>query len=120
MIQILNVIKKLLVCLLYVLLKEIRMGKLVRDLIPRIALDRKFKVIEDKDEYRKVLLDKLVEEAVEVKESNADAEELADVMEVFEAIVHEFQHDIRHIRAEQEDKRKRRGGFREGIFLLDK
>ena len=98
------------------------MGKLVRDLIPQIAeksgSSNQFGLIESDEHYRKALLDKLVEEAIEVRESNGDAEEIADVLEVLDAILIEFDLRMSDIAFLQAGKRQERGGFSEGRYML--
>lgn len=93
------------------------MAKLVRDYIPRFARGKTFRTLTDQEEYRKALLDKLVEEAEEVRDSNGSVEEIADVMEVMEALIHEFQHNTRHIEAEKRHKRETRGGFKDAVWM---
>lgn len=63
--------------------------KLVRDKIPE-RLDKKGisyeKRVATDDEYRSELIKKLVEEAEEYRDSNGSVDELADVLEVINAI----------------------------------
>ena len=95
------------------------MAKLVRDYIPRFARGKTFTNLNDRDSYRKALLDKLVEEAEEVRESDGDVEEIADVMEVMEALIHEFGHNTRHVESVKRQKREDRGGFLHGVYMVD-
>lgn len=92
-------------------------NKLVRDKIPKI-LDGKNvpyeKRIASSEEYRSELIKKLQEEAAEFSEAGAP-EELADVLEVIEALrkLPEYA-DVEKIR---QQKRDERGGFDERIIL---
>ena len=96
-------------------------GKLVRDKIPDIIAkngDQSVTRILTGDAYRKELGRKLQEEAIEFRESG-QTEELADILEVVYALaavedVSQFQ--LEEIRSR---KRKERGGFDQGIFLVE-
>lgn len=103
-----------------------RYGKLIRDKIPAIIrangeLPNTRPM--DQDEYRRELLYKLIEEAEEVRQAGYDPEsqgfvkELADVSEVFDAILKEFDVSIETVEATQEQRRRERGGFDDKIFL---
>lgn len=91
--------------------------KLVRDKIPEI-LERKGvsyeKRIASPEEYKEELVKKLVEEVSEFTEAG-DPEELADVLEVIEAIrkLPEYE-KVEDLRLQ---KREERGGFDEKIIL---
>lgn len=91
--------------------------KLVRDKIPDI-LDAKGipyeKTLVTGAEYRKVLIEKLVEEVAEFTEAGA-IEELADVLEVVNAlrILPEYE-KVEEVRKEKELER---GGFIGGVVL---
>lgn len=92
-------------------------NKLVRDKIPEI-LDGKGisyeKRIATPEEYRTELIKKLNEEIQEFSEAG-DPEELADVIEVIEALKQLPEYvDIETIR---QKKREERGGFDEKIIL---
>lgn len=99
---------------------EIVYNKLVRDNIPLIvSADGQTpitRVLGD-DEYLRALLDKLVEEAIELREQIDIMGERADVAEVLLAIdgALGLQPDL--IEAERIEKAKRRGGFEQRIFL---
>lgn len=92
-------------------------NKLVRDNIPEI-LDAKGvsyeKRIADEEEYKIELLRKLNEEISEFS-TEADVEELADVLEVIEALkkLPEYE-NVEEIRLR---KRQERGGFDKRIIL---
>ncbi len=92
-------------------------NKLVRDKIPEI-LERKGvsyeKRIASPEEYKEELVKKLVEEVGEFTEAG-DPEELADVLEVIEALRKLPEYDkIEDLRLQ---KREERGGFDEKIIL---
>lgn len=92
-------------------------NKLVRDNIPAM-LDAKGisyeKRIASDEEYKVELIKKLNEEVIEFLEAG-DCEELADVIEVIEALklLPEYV-SVEHIRTE---KRNERGGFTQKIIL---
>jgi predicted house-cleaning noncanonical NTP pyrophosphatase (MazG superfamily) len=92
-------------------------NKLVRDKIPAI-LDQKGipyeKRIASKEEYRIELIKKLVEEVGEFSEEGS-ADELADVLEVMNALrqLPEYK-DVEHVAAL---KREEKGGFDDRVIL---
>ena len=92
-------------------------NKLVRDRIPEI-LDKKGvpyeKRIAQPEEYRQELIKKLAEEVAEFGEAGSP-EELADVLEVIEALKRLPEYaDIEELRLK---KREERGGFDAKIIL---
>lgn len=98
------------------------MGKLVRDRIPEIiraegrtADTRKL----DDDAYRDALLDKLVEEALELRSAPREAalDEAADVYEVLLALAAHEGWTLRHVASRAAGKRRQRGGFDERVYL---
>jgi predicted house-cleaning noncanonical NTP pyrophosphatase (MazG superfamily) len=94
-----------------------RYTKLVRDLIPEI-LDAKGiwyeKKIASDAEYREALIQKLAEEQEEFSQAGA-VEELADVIEVVEALKKLPEYgDVEMVRVR---KRAERGGFDKRILL---
>ncbi len=104
-----------------------RYGKLVRDNIPTIIRENgevpNVRTM-DTDEYRRELLYKLIEEAEEVRQAGYDTEnqeelikKLADVAEVFDAILVEFGISREELARIQESRRAKRGGFTERVFL---
>lgn len=95
--------------------------KLVRDRIPEIIeADGKtcvFETLSDED-YLYLLDQKLNEELAEYQESKS-LEELADLLEVMQAVVKArgwTQGELEHIRA---DKAAKRGGFEKKILLKE-
>ncbi|WP_224337353.1 nucleoside triphosphate pyrophosphohydrolase [Haloprofundus halobius] len=112
--------------------------KLVRDDIPGIIRDsgkRPVTHVADDEEYRKRLAEKLVEEAEEFRESEARSvseessgersdprdsggpEELADVLEVVDAIREELDVAADELERMRREKREARGGFAKGVVL---
>jgi predicted house-cleaning noncanonical NTP pyrophosphatase (MazG superfamily) len=92
-------------------------NKLVRDKIPEI-LDEKGisyeKSIASPDEYKAELIKKLEEEIREFSEAG-DPEELADIIEVLEALKQLPEYaDVETVR---QKKREERGGFDQKIIL---
>lgn len=97
-------------------------NKLVRDKIPSIILaDSKTPVtrILNDEEYKRALLEKLVEEAKELLESYADLGERADVAEVLKALDGVFAFDERAVESARVAKAEKRGGFEGRIFLKE-
>jgi predicted house-cleaning noncanonical NTP pyrophosphatase (MazG superfamily) len=93
-------------------------NKLVRDRIPEI-LDGKGvpyeKRIASPEEYEKELIKKLLEEAGEFSQSGGDPEELADVIEVIEALKKLPNYtNVEELRLK---KQTERGAFDEGVIL---
>ncbi len=91
--------------------------KLVRDKIPEI-LDSKSvpyeKRVADDVEYRSELIKKLEEEIIEFKESGS-IEELADILEVTEAL--KKLPDYANVLDVQKTKREEKGGFEKRLIL---
>lgn len=92
-------------------------NKLVRDKIPEILRAKRVSFEErtaDTDEYKSELIEKLREEAEEFTVAG-DPEELADVLEVAEALKNlpEYQ-NVENIRLK---KKEERGGFTNRIIL---
>ena len=97
-------------------------NKLVRDRIPEIIGsrgDRAVTRVLNEAGYRDALLAKLVEEAHEASGAGAEElpAELADVLEVLQALAKTLGMSWEQLRALAADKRTRRGGFEGRIFL---
>jgi predicted house-cleaning noncanonical NTP pyrophosphatase (MazG superfamily) len=95
-------------------------GKLIRDGIPAIMRrDGKTPDIEQiaGERLKIALKDKLVEEARELQASTDIREELADVLEVVDAIVDAYGLDEVELQSIRWKKREERGGFDKGYFL---
>ena len=99
-------------------------GKLVRDKIPAIILkdgiEPRTRILSEK-EYAKELYKKLEEEVAEVlsaKGAHAIAEEVADVMEVLDALLVLHKISQKTVQKVQKEKKAKRGGFKKRIFLI--
>ncbi len=101
------------------------MPKLVRDKIPEIiekAGKKPVTHIADDSEYWDKLKLKLQEEVDEVLEADSPEEvkeELADIIEVINAICDFKSIDITEVESLREKKAKERGGFKDKIILDD-
>ncbi|MBC2579163.1 nucleoside triphosphate pyrophosphohydrolase [Clostridium sp. DJ247] len=94
-------------------------NKLVRDKIPQVieAAGKKFDVRKvGKEEHYKLLEVKLEEEVKEFLE-NKNLEELADIMEVLFGLAENMGYSEEELLQKRLEKKKERGGFREGIVL---
>ena len=96
-------------------------NKLVRDRIPDIIRTSGkvpvVKTVRDTDELKQRLLEKLIEEVHEFEESGS-IEEIADILEVLQAIVEkQFGVKWEEVRQLQKKKRDERGGFEKGFVL---
>lgn len=98
--------------------------KLVRDLIPQIIRDSGtepvFREYGSEEEYKRSLLAKLEEEVAELKAADTDekrAEEIADVLEVVDAIAYVFGIKTEDIERIKTKKFRERGGFFCGYIL---
>ncbi len=95
------------------------MAKLVRDRIPEIIKSKGKLVVIHKaseEEYKVKLREKLQEEVDEFLESE-DEEELADILEVIEAICSFKKIDRRKLERKRLKKKEERGGFYKRIIL---
>ncbi len=96
-------------------------NKLVRDKIPKSieALGKKcnYYVLEEK-EYKKELDKKLLEEANEFIADHS-IEEIADLMEVVEAIKKSYNLKNEEIEKIRLEKKSKKGGFEEKIYLME-
>jgi predicted house-cleaning noncanonical NTP pyrophosphatase (MazG superfamily) len=100
-------------------------NKLVRDRIPEIieSTGKKFTTrILSNEEYITELKTKSFEELQEyvATENNEDAiEELADLLEIIHALAEYHGSSIENVEAVRKEKAKKRGGFKEKIFLIE-
>jgi predicted house-cleaning noncanonical NTP pyrophosphatase (MazG superfamily) len=103
---------------------EIAYNKLVRDKIPEITLTSGYlshvRTLSSK-EYLIELKNKMVEEALELKsrgKGRSVVTELADLMEIIDAILTETKIKFSELRKIQKEKRIKRGGFKKKLFLI--
>jgi predicted house-cleaning noncanonical NTP pyrophosphatase (MazG superfamily) len=102
-------------------MKKTTYNKLVRDKIPEIIKKSGYKpiiYIADDEEYIKRLYDKLIEEIEEFKE-NPSPEELADILEVCDAIMVYFGISSDDVKEIKNKKFEERGGFSNKIILKE-
>lgn len=96
------------------------MSKLVRDLIPNVVPADKqhlYKFSEvDEEHYAILLKNKLVEEVNEYLEAE-NKEELADILEVMDALMKLMNFEKEEVLAIQKQKREERGGFEKRILM---
>ena len=94
-------------------------NKLVRDKIPEIieadGKGCKTRILSN-DEYIAVLEAKLNEEVAEYQ-ADKNLEEMADVLEVLQAICTARGYSLEELELTREKKAQKRGGFKEKIFL---
>jgi predicted house-cleaning noncanonical NTP pyrophosphatase (MazG superfamily) len=96
-------------------------SKLVRDRIPDVIREsgREPEITHVKGEDLKIALkDKLVEEALELRDTERVEEELADVLEVVDAIIRQYGINREHLETIKKEKHDLRGGFTEGHYLI--
>jgi predicted house-cleaning noncanonical NTP pyrophosphatase (MazG superfamily) len=94
-------------------------NKLVRDNIPTVLNDKGVKYIThiaDDEEYLQKLNEKLIEEVNEFRESG-ELEELADILEVIEAICQQKNFDKQILNSIRESKAKQKGLLKNKIIL---
>ena len=98
-----------------------RYHKLVRDKIPAIIENSgktcRTEILSD-ESYRQLLDEKLTEELAEYQESKS-LEELADLLEVMEAVVSARGYTWEELQAVKAEKKAARGGFADKILLLE-
>lgn len=100
----------------------IQFNKLVRDYIPEIieknGQTAHVAVLED-EEYEKALEEKLKEEVNEYISDNS-VEELADILEVLDAILQFRNITWEDVMDAKKKKKEQRGGFDKRLFLIDR
>jgi predicted house-cleaning noncanonical NTP pyrophosphatase (MazG superfamily) len=94
-------------------------NKLVRDAIPDIVKSKgencSFHVADD-EEYEEKLFEKLGEEVAEVQKDR-NAEEIADLLEVIDAVIDYKKIDRIEVERVKKEKFEKRGGFSKRIIL---
>ncbi len=95
--------------------------KLVRDKIPdiirRSGREPEIRRIAG-EELKAALKDKLVEEALELRNAENLYGELADVLDVIDALVERCGLDGQVLQKAREEKLEKAGGFKEGYLLI--
>ncbi|ABR56567.1 conserved hypothetical protein [Methanococcus aeolicus Nankai-3] len=102
-------------------MKKTIYDKLVRDKIPKIiekSGHNPMVYIAEDNEYMGRLYDKLIEEIEEFKE-NPSSEELADILEVCEAIGTYYGISLNEVKEIKNKKFKERGGFSKKLILKE-
>ena len=103
--------------------QAVEFNKLVRDKIPeKIEKNGEEAIMAELDKklFSSLLKRKLVEEALEVLDSENDENivaELADILEVFDGILIQHQIDLKTVLDQKEKKRNKVGGFERGVYL---
>ena len=95
-------------------------NKLVRDLIPRIIEESGKKALYktlSQEEYYKALVSKLSEEVQEFQRDDT-LEEIADILEVIEAILAAKGSSMEKVKEVQRKKKEARGSFEKKLFLV--
>ncbi len=97
--------------------------KLIRDKIPEkiktAGDDYKIRIL-GKEEFEKELKKKLVEESQELVQASKEElmNELTDVLELTKSIASHHKIPFSKVEKFQEEKRKKRGGFKKKLFLV--
>ncbi|ABR56170.1 conserved hypothetical protein [Methanococcus aeolicus Nankai-3] len=102
-------------------MKKTTYNKLIRDKIPEIIKKSGHNPIiytANDEEYIKRLYDKLIEEIEEFKE-NPSSEEMADILEVCDAIMSYFRMSSEEVIKVKNKKFKERGGFSKKLILKE-
>lgn len=97
-------------------------SKLIRDLVPKKLDNKGIKYgvhIADNEEYKRKLREKLIEEAEEILEADENEllEEMADLAEVFEAILKAYGIPEEALTKARQEKNESRGAFNEKLIL---
>ncbi len=98
------------------------MEKLVRDRIPEIMKQKSLNpkiTIAKPNEIEKLLINKLKEETQEFEETPCK-EELADILEVVQALAVHINIDLKELERFRKNKANKRGAFTKGFILHGK
>lgn len=96
-------------------------NKLVRDRIPQLIEESGRSYTSralEKEEYFDALIDKIIEEIEEFRNSSNE-EEIADVYEALDCLVQFKEYEPMHIDYLKLIRREARGSFKDGILLID-
>lgn len=100
--------------------RTFRLNKLVRDKLVQINLDMggevDFKIL-GSDKLNQALVQKLIEEARELKNSELSAEELADLQEILDQLIRNLKVSKAEIKSIQAKKNVKNGGFKNGHYI---
>ena len=95
-------------------------NKLVRDKIPDIIRQQgnhpEYHIVNDKTEYCQALREKILEEAIELKESQ-NVNELIDILEAVYCLIEAENLDFTKIEELRKKKNVERGSFKRGLIL---
>ena len=95
-------------------------NKLVRDKIPDIIIQQgnhpEYHIVNDKADYCQALREKILEEAIEFKESQ-DVNEIIDVLEAIYCLIEAENLDFTKIEELRKKKNVERGSFKRRIIL---
>lgn len=98
--------------------------KLIRDNIPSIiSREGKSCIVEqlDTESFHVELRKKLIEEAYEVQNAMSKTQlvgELADVLEIVETLMKEYEISVLELEEKKLDKKLKNGGFEKRLFLV--
>lgn len=98
----------------------VRYNKLVRDKIPDLIRGRYRIHIAGRREYQVKLIAKLQEEIKEFEKAKKRIhriEEMADILEVVDAIIKHQKFNLKKLKSVKDKKKKERGGFKKRIIL---
>ncbi len=102
-------------------MKKISYHKLIRDKIPQIIEAQGKTCITEvlpEEDYLRLLDEKLSEELAEYQESKS-LEELADLLEVMQAVVAARGYTWQELETVRREKQEKRGGFQNRILLKE-
>lgn len=100
-------------------------NKLVRNLIPQVIEEdgkRCVTKVLEPSEHLGEIKKKMQEEALEFQEANSTTDavgELADILELVHAAIHIYGVSYEQLEQVRVQKKEKRGGFSEGIYLIE-